>query len=133
MSNSANTLWQSGMSRVTSENVHTRLLTVSLADIDLVEVRRPLLAGAVGFAAATTALGWRFADVLLPSELMTLVGAGLAGLIVALIIARLKLHSYSIDGIAITLPTWRANGMRRAIDTAIAARGKRRSIRRHHR
>jgi hypothetical protein len=126
-------LWQAGRAQVTNASVRTRLMTVSLADIDLVEVRRPLLAGAAALAVATMLLALRFADVLLPTEFLSLVGAGWAGLIAALLIARLKLHSYSIDGVAITLPIWRATAMRRAIDAALQARGARRTIRRRQR
>ncbi|MFT5176637.1 MAG: hypothetical protein ACI8W7_004833 [Gammaproteobacteria bacterium] len=121
--------WQSGASLVTDEAVRTRLITVSLEDIDLVEVRRPLLAGAALFAGATTLLGLRFADVLTFTEFAMLAGAGWLSLGASLVIARLKLHSYSIDGVAITLPIWRANAMRRAIDTALAKRRPRRRAR----
>jgi len=96
-------LWQSRATVVTDGRVSTPRVTVSLADIDLVELRRPLLGGAVAFAIATTALGLRFVDVLLASELLALVGTGWLGVALALIVARVRLHSYSIDGIAITL------------------------------
>lgn len=115
-------LWRSGATTVTDERVRTPRVTVSLADIDLVELRRPLLGGAVAFAIATTALGLRFVDVLLARELLALVGTGWFGVALGLLIARVRLHSYSIDGIAITLPIWQARSLRSAIDTAIAHR-----------
>ncbi|MEL6311272.1 MAG: hypothetical protein AAFQ17_02730, partial [Pseudomonadota bacterium] len=83
---------------MTDERVRTPRVTVSLADIDLVELRRPLLGGAVAFAIATTALGLRFVDVLLARELLALVGTGWLGVALGLLVARVRLHSYSIDG-----------------------------------
>ncbi len=115
-------LWRSGANTVATDTVRTRRLTVSLADIDVVEVRRPLLIGASFFAAATWALAVRFLDVLEAAELAALSGAGGIALALGLVVARVQLHSLSIDGIAITLPVWTAQAMRRAIDDAIAAR-----------
>jgi len=123
-------LWRSGTTVVTDERVSTPRVTVSLTDIDLVELRRPLLGGAVAFAVATTALGLRFVDVLLARELLALFGAGWLGVALALLIARVRLHSYSIEGVAITLPIWQARSLRTAIDKAIAGRGPRTDRRR---
>ncbi|MBU2580261.1 MAG: hypothetical protein KJ622_00890 [Alphaproteobacteria bacterium] len=122
MTKSSNILWQSGTSVVTTTSVRTRRMTISLADIDLVEVRRPLLAGSALLASCGTFLGLRFADVLLPIEFASLLGIGWLGVGAALAIARLTLHSYSIDGIAMTLPIWRAWAMRQAIDEALMKR-----------
>lgn len=114
-------LWRSGTNLVATDTVRTRRLTVSLADIDVIEVRRPLLIGAGLFAAATFALAVRFSDVLEAGELVTLTGAGGIALIAGLVVGRVQFHSFSIDGIAITLPIWTAQAMRRAVDDAIAA------------
>jgi len=115
-------IWRAGESVVTPDRVRTRLMTVALEDIDLVEVRRPLLVGALLFSAGVFALALRFADVLHRAEFVQLVGLGLGAVAAALIIARLKLHSYSIDGIAMSLTIWRARAMRRAIERVLAER-----------
>ena len=125
MTISSNTLWRSGASIVTGTTVQTRFVTASLADIDLVEVQLPLLGGGALLTVGCTLLGLRFGDVLTIDEFFGLIGFGWFGLCAALLIARLKLHSYSIDGLAITLPVWRALAMRRAIDAALADRPRR--------
>jgi hypothetical protein len=109
---------------VTETSVQTRFATVSLADIDLVEVGLPLVGGGAPLAIACTLLGLRFGDVLTIGELASLISFGWLGLCAALLIARIKLHSYSINGLAITLPVWRALAMRRAIDTALAHKSR---------
>lgn len=119
-------LWRSGGNTVSTDKVRTRRLTVSLDDIDVVEVRRPLFIGASIFAVASSALALRFWDVLEPAEFVTLSGAGGIALLAGLIVARVQLHSLSIQGIAITLPVWTAHAMRNAIDDAIALRGENR-------
>lgn len=119
-----NVLWQSGESIVPHEHVRTRLVTVALNDIDLVEVRRPLLSGATLLCAASIALVARFADVLLTNESIGVLGLGCTAIVLGRNTARLKLHSYSIDGIAITLPIWRAKAMRKAVENALSSRDK---------
>lgn len=115
-------IWQSGGNSVTTDRVRTRRLTIALDDIDVVEIRRPLLVGGTGFAIASTLLAIRFWDVLERGEFLTMIAiGGLAGL-AGLIVARIELHSLSIDGIAITLPVWTAHAMRTAIDDALATR-----------
>lgn len=122
MTSKTNILWRAGANTVSTDKVRTRRLTVSLDDIDVVEVRRPLFFGASAFAVASSALALRFWDVLEPAEFVTLTGAGGIALLAGLLVARVQLHSLSIQGIAITLPAWTARAMRLAIDDAIAAR-----------
>ncbi len=122
MTQGRNILWRSGANTVTSDKVRTRRITVALDDIDVVEIRHPLFLGASAFALASSALAIRFWDVLEAAEFMALNGAGGIALIAGLLIARIRLHSLSIDGIAITLPVWTAYAMRAAIDEAIANR-----------
>lgn len=115
-------LWRSGAFTVSDTNVRTHRVTVSLTDIDVVEVNRPLLIGAVAFAILLLLLALRFSDVLLVAELLSLIGIGGLAVLAGLTAARVQLHSLSIDGIAIVLPIWTARAMRAAIDTAIAGR-----------
>jgi hypothetical protein len=115
-------LWRSGAFMVSDTNVRTHRVTVSLTDIDVIEVNRPLLIGAVAFAVLLLLLALRFSDVLLVVELLALIGIGGLAVLAGLTVARVQLHSLSIDGIAIVLPIWTARGMRAAIDTAIAGR-----------
>ena len=122
-------LWRSGAFTVSDTNVRTHRVTVSLADIDVVEVNRPLLIGAIAFAILLLLLVLRFSDVLLVAELLALIGIGALTVLAGLAVARVQLHSLSIDGIAIVLPIWTARAMRAAIDTAIRGRRENRSAR----
>jgi hypothetical protein len=115
-------LWRSGAFMVSDTNVRTHRVTVSLTDIDVIEVNRPLLIGAVAFAVLLLLLALRFSDVLLVVELLALIGIGGLAVLAGLTVARVQLHSLSIDGIANERPIWTARGMRAAIDTAIAGR-----------
>ena len=115
-------IWRSGANTVSADSVRTRRITVALDDIDVVEINRPLLLGTAAFAIAIWALALRFYDVLEMAELVTLLGLGGLGVFAGLVVARVKLHSLSIQGIAIILPVWTAREMREAIDEAIAAR-----------
>ncbi len=122
-------LWRSGAFTVSDTNVRTHRVTVSLTDIDVVEVNRPLLIGAIAFAILLLLLVLRFSDVLLVAELLALIGIGALTVLAGLAVARVQLHSLSIDGIAIVLPIWTARAMRAAIDTAIRGRRENRSAR----
>jgi len=114
---------------VSDTNVPTHRVTVSLTDIDVVEVNRPLLIGTIAFAVLLLLLAMRFSDVLLIVELLALIGIGGLAVLVGLTVARVQLHSLSINGIAIVLPIWTARAIRAAIDTVIAGRKKDRSER----
>lgn len=118
----ANTIWRSGTNAVFQDKVRTRRMTVALDDIDVVEVRRPLLPGACVLALACLGLGGRFGDLLEVTELASLMGLACSAVLAGAIVARLQLHSLSIQGIAITLPVWTAHAMRNAIDLALADR-----------
>ncbi len=120
-------LWRSGAFAVSDTNVRTHRVTVSLTDIDVVEVNRPLLIGTIAFAVLLLLLALRFSDVLLVVELLALIAIGGLAVLAGLTMARVQLHSLSIDGIAIVLPIWTARAMRAAIDTAIGGRKEHRS------
>ena len=122
-------LWRSGAFTVSDTNVRTHRVTVSLADIDVVEVNRPLLISTVAFAILLLLLALRFSDVLLVVELLALIGIGGLAVLAGLTVARVQLHSLSIDGIAIVLPIWTARAMRAAIDTAIGGHRENQSAR----
>ncbi len=122
-------LWRSGAFAVSNTYVRTQRVTVSLTDIDVVEVNRPLLIGTIAFAVLILLLALRFSDVLLVVEHLALIAIGGLAVLAGLTMARVQLHSLSIDGIAIVLPIWTARAMRAAIDTAIAGRKEDRSER----
>ena len=118
------TIWKNGNNLVTRSIVKTRRLTVSLSDIDLVEVRHPFLLPALGLSIAISLIVFRFIDVLLAVEISTLLGSVWIVFAIACCIGTLKLHSYSIDDLEITLPIWRARAMRNAIDMALSSQLK---------
>ncbi|PHP64976.1 hypothetical protein CSC94_21830 [Zhengella mangrovi] len=112
--------WQRGSCSVTSEAVRTRFVSIALADIDLVQLRLPLAAATFAGAIGTSFLALRFRDVATAPELLALLGLGWGAALLGIVTAQLKLSSYSIHGVTILLPIWRAIAMRRAIDETLS-------------
>ncbi len=125
-------LFNCGLIRVTKSAVRTPRLTVALEDVDLVELRRPLFGPALLLAIASSTLALRFGDVLLPEEIAAMAGMGWAGAVIGSCVARLTLHSYSIDDVALLLPIWRAKRVRHAIEQALASRARRNKPKHRH-
>lgn len=119
MTKKERTIWKFGINRVTTRFIHTRRRTISLNHIDLVELHRPYLAPAIGVTIPMNMISVRFQEVLTLNEHTMLMVPGWMACVIAMQIARLRLHSYSLKDLSITMPIWRGRAMRAAIDQVL--------------
>lgn len=94
----------------------------ALDDVDMIELRQPLLLFALAVWVLLNALAARFADLLFASELAWTTGSTTLLVACASQVSVLRVHSLSLQGERVIGWTWRLRRVQAALETALRSR-----------
>ncbi|MEM1149534.1 MAG: hypothetical protein AAGI03_03120 [Pseudomonadota bacterium] len=115
-----------GSVTITDRAVETHRDSYMLDRITVVSVRRPFFAGGLLFAAGLSGFAWSFADLLYPSEIVTLAALATFCLIAGWLTGQLQLLSRDLRGSELSMAVLgtygHLNRIRRQITAAMQAK-----------
>ncbi|MCP4195974.1 MAG: hypothetical protein GY762_02395 [Proteobacteria bacterium] len=95
-----------GFIRVNKNAVETHRDSYRLANLSVVSVRRPYLAGAMLLGSAFTGFGFAFGDLLYTGEIISITGLSLAAIIAGSQVGQLSLLSRDLKGTELSGAVW---------------------------
>lgn len=107
---------------VTRSFLKTRHRVYALDDVDMIELRRPLLVFAAAAWVLLNALALRFSDILFASELAWITGSTTLLVVAGSQVSVLRVHSLSLQGERVIGWHWRLRQVQAALETALRSR-----------